>query len=125
MANKKGVIGTITEGFAESTRNVSAINKEHMAGIKADSRAVWDAARKPAPGMVEFKEAKGLGNKVKVIAENIRESAAEASEIERERRTDIQNHEAYRAIMQGQIIVPQIAGQYTSYNPLSRVVASR
>ena len=67
MANRKGIIGTVTEGFAESTRNVHAINKEFMAEIKADSKAVWDAAKEPDHGVVRVKEAKGFGNKVKAI----------------------------------------------------------
>jgi len=31
---KKGIIGTVTEGFAESTHNVHAANKENMAANK-------------------------------------------------------------------------------------------
>jgi hypothetical protein len=126
MANKSGVIRTIMEGFAESTRTVHEINKEHMASVKADSKALFEEAKKPDPGLERFKEAKSFGNKVKVVVENIKESASEASEIERERRADIQSHEAYRAILNGsgtgiQTIVNQAIGRQTKHNPLSRV----
>ena len=99
MANKS-IIETIKEGFAESTRTVHAINKENISAVKADSKAMFDEATTPSPGFVKFKEAKGIGNKVKVVAENIKEGAAEASEIEKERRADIQSHEAYKAILE-------------------------
>ena len=99
MANKKGIIGTVVSGFAESTRTVHSINKENIAAVKADSKALFDEARKPDPGMVKFKQAKGFGNKVKVIAENIKDGAAEASENEKVRRAEIQSHESYRTIL--------------------------
>jgi len=100
MANRKGIIGTVTEGFAESTRNIHAINKEYMAEIKADSKAVWDAAKEPDPGLVKVKEAKGLGNKIKAIGQNIKEGAAEASENNKAFRAEVQSGEQYRTVLQ-------------------------
>ena len=100
MKNKKGIIGTITEGFAESTRAVHEINKENIAAVKADSKAMFDEATAPDPGFVKFKEAQGLGNKAKVVFENIKDGAAEASEAEKERRAEIQSHESYRTVLE-------------------------
>jgi len=100
MANKKGIIGTVTEGFAESTRNVHAINKEFMAEIKADSKAVWDAAKEPDPGLVKVKEAQGFGGKVKAIGENIKDGCAEASENNKEYREFVQSGEQYRTVLE-------------------------
>ena len=102
MSNKKGVIGKIADGFAESTRNVHEINKENFAAVKADTKANFDEATAPNPDFVKFTEAKGLGNKVKVIAENIKEGAAQAAIQERERREEIQSHESYRVGLEEQ-----------------------
>ena len=92
---------TITGGFVESTRAVREINRENMAAVKADSKALFEEAKTPDPGMVKFKEAKGLGNKARVVAECIKEGAAEASENERERRSEIQSFDAYRELLEG------------------------
>ena len=100
MSNNS-IIETITGGFAESARAVREINRENMAAVKADSKALFEEAKAPDPGMVKFKEAKGLGNKVKAVAENIKEGAAEASENERERRAEIQSFDAYRELLEG------------------------
>ena len=102
MANKNGVIGTIKEGFAESTRNVRDINKANMAAVKADTKANFDAATEPDPGFVKFKEAKGLGNKVKVIGENIKEGAREQSEITKEHIAYVQSHESLNNLLEEQ-----------------------
>jgi len=102
MANKKGVFGTITEGFMESTRAVREINKEHWAAVKADSKAVFEEAKTPDPGLVKFRQAKGLGNKIKVIGQNIREGTAANSEKEKERRAEIMSFDSYRTLLDEQ-----------------------
>jgi len=51
MANKKGIIGTIREGFAESIHNVREINKENMAAVRADTKANFEAATMPVPDL--------------------------------------------------------------------------
>ncbi|MCL2817667.1 MAG: hypothetical protein FWD39_04695 [Clostridiales bacterium] len=98
----KGIIGKVAEGFAESTRTVHQINKENLAAVKADTKANFAEATAPDPGFEKFKEAKGFGNKVKVIAENIKEGARENSEKEKERRTEIQSHDSYRTLLEDQ-----------------------
>jgi len=99
---KKGVIGTITEGFAESTRNVHEINKENIEAVKADTKANFEEATTPNPDFVKFTEAKGLGNKVKVIAENIKEGAKENTKKENARRAEIQSHDSYKTLLDEQ-----------------------
>ena len=98
----KGVIGKIADGFAESTRNVHEINKENLAAVRADTQANFAEATAPDPGFEKFKEAEGLGNKVKVIAENIKEGARENSERERERRAEIKSHSSYQSTLEEQ-----------------------
>lgn len=101
MANK-GIIGSITEGFAESTRTVHEINKENFAAVKADSKANFEAATAPDPGLEKVKQTKGLGNKIKIIGENIIEGAKENTEKEWEHRTEIQSHESYKTLLEEQ-----------------------
>jgi hypothetical protein len=107
MTKKKGIIGTIKEGFAESTRNVHTINKEHLAAVKADSKALFEEAKTPDPGLVKVKQAKGLGNKIKVIGQNIKDGAAANSEREKERLTEIMSFDSYRTLLEGQRTMQQ------------------
>ena len=101
MANN-GIIGRITGGMASSTSAVREINRENMAAVRADTRASFEASTAPDPGMVRFKQAEGLGGKIRAIAENIKEGARESAEKERERRVEIQSHESYRALLEEQ-----------------------
>ena len=119
MSNNN-IMKIITGGFAESARAVREINRENMAAVKADSKALFDEAKTPDPGMVKFKEAKGLGSKVKVVAECIKEGAAEASENERERRAEIQSFDAYRALLDESRESVKSYAWYTGYTPFSR-----
>jgi len=95
MEEKKGIIGTI----AESARNVRAVNAEYTAEIKTDSKAVWDAAKKPDPSFAKVKEAKGFGGKVKAIGKNIMDGAAEASENNKTFRAEVQSGGQYRTVL--------------------------
>lgn len=97
-----GIIKKIAGDLAESTRTVHEINKENLAAVHADTKANFAEATTPDPGFVRFTEAKGLGNKVKVIADNIKEGAAAASEAEKARRAEIQNHGSYRTLLEEQ-----------------------
>ena len=101
---KKGIIGKVAEGFAESTRTIHEINKENIAAVKADTKANFEAVTTPDPGLVKFKQAKGISNKIKVIGQNIKEGAAENSKKENARREKIQSHESYREILTNQRI---------------------
>lgn len=99
---KKGIIGTIVGGFKESTRNVYEINKENLAAVKAYSKANFVEATTPSPEFVEFKEAKGLKGKAKAAIKGMKSSIKAASGKEKERRVEIQNHTAYKAILEEQ-----------------------
>jgi len=101
MANK-GFIEKIAGDMAESARAVREINRENMAVVRAGTRACFEAATTPDPGFEKFRQAKGIGNKAKVVLENIKEGAAENAEAERARRAEIQSHNSYRALWEGQ-----------------------
>ena len=102
MATKKSIIGKIAGDMAESTSNVHAINKENIAAVKADTKANFSEATTPNPDFVKFKEAKGIGNKVKVVVESIKEGAKENSEKEKVRRAEIQSQESYKTLLEEQ-----------------------
>lgn len=114
MAEKKGIIGKIAGDLAENTRTVHEINKENIKAVHADTKANFAAATTPDPGFEKFKQAKGIGNKAKVVIENIKEGARENSEKERERRSEIQSHKSYRTLLDEQRVKRQatIKGSY-------------
>ena len=98
----KGFVGKIAEGLAESTRNVHEINKENLAAVHADTKANFAEATAPDPGFEKFMEADGIGNKAKVVLDNIKEGARENSAKERERRAEIQSHGSYQTLLEEQ-----------------------
>jgi len=98
----KGFIGKVIDGFAESTRIVNEINKENLATVKAESKANFQTATAPDPGMVELKQAKGFKNKVSVIFSNMKNSAQANSAKEQERREEIMSFDWYRTMLNGQ-----------------------
>ena len=98
----KGIIGKIVDDIAENTRAVHEINKENFAAVKADTKANFKNATVPDPGFEKFMQAKGIGNKAKVVVENIRESAKENSDKEKARRAEIQSNDPYRTVLEDQ-----------------------
>ena len=97
-----GIIGTIAGGLTDSTRTIHEINKQNITAITADTKANFEEATKPNPDFVRFKQAKGLGNKIKVIAENIKAGAKANSEKETQRRGEIQSHISYQTLLEEQ-----------------------
>ena len=95
---EQGVVGKIFDDLKESTRTVHEINKESLAAQKERSKAWHEEATEPNPGFVKFREAKGLKNKMAVVAENFRESCKETSVKEKERREQIKSFESYRTV---------------------------
>ena len=81
---------------------VHKINKENLAAVRADSKANFAEATKPDPDFERFKNAQGLGNKVKVVVDNIKEGAKEAGRANREQRDAIRTHEAYQTVLEEQ-----------------------
>ena len=92
---KKNVVGKIIDDLKENTRTVHQINKENLVAVK-------DAYWKANPDMLKMKEAKGFKNKVKVVANSMKNACKETSEKEKERREDIQSHESYKNLLKEQ-----------------------
>lgn len=99
IMEKKGIVGKIAEGLVESTRNIHKINKENITAVSADSKANFEAATLPDFGLKKFIQADGLGNKVKVVIENIKEGARENSEREKVQLAEIQSHSSYNTLL--------------------------
>lgn len=83
---KKGVVKTVCDGFAESTREAHQISKAMIAGQKEEYKERHIAATEPDPGLEKVKQADGFKAKVKQIGENMKDGCKEAPEKERQRR---------------------------------------
>jgi hypothetical protein len=97
---KQGVVSRIFDDMKESTRTVREINKVHFAAQKETFKAMHAEATQPNPGFEKFWQASGFKGKVQALGENFRESCAEASEKEKERREQIKSHEGYKRILE-------------------------
>jgi len=96
---KRSVAGKVIDGFKESTRNVHQINKENLAYVKESSSAIHAEAT-TNPDFEKFRKTKGFKNKVRVVAENMKEGCRANSEKEKERRSQIQSHESQLSHME-------------------------
>jgi len=99
---KQSVVGKIFDDLKESTRAVHEINKENLVAEKEASQARLAKATEHSPDVEKFKQAKGLKNKTRVVAENIKEGCSKNSEKEKERRAQIRSHESYRTLLEQQ-----------------------
>ena len=99
---KKGIFTTIISDLAESTHAINEINKENITAVKEESRINFEAATASNPGIEKLNETKGFWNKIKVIFSNMRESANAQTEKEIVRRSEIQNHNSYRNVLEEQ-----------------------
>jgi len=99
---KKGFFTTIISGLVESTHTVNEINKENITTVKEESRTNFEAATASNPEIAKLNETKGFWNKIKVIFSNMRESANAQTEKEIAYRSEIQNHNSYRNVLEEQ-----------------------
>ena len=100
---KRSVVGKVIDDLKESTRNVRQINKENLVEVK-ETFSTIHAEATTNPDFEKFRKTKGFKNKVKVVAENMKEGCRENSEKERERRAQIRSHESYRNLLELQKI---------------------
>lgn len=114
MSNSN-VFGAVAEGFAKSTRNVTNINAANMSAVMHDTGYNFNAATAPNPGMVKVMEAEGLGNKIRVMGENLKEGMRENAELDRQYREHVQSHESYRQLLEEQRISRQATINGTKY----------
>lgn len=72
------------ESMKESARKQHQIDKENFEAVKADSKARFDEAKKVDPDFQEFKDAKGLKEKAKVVVSHIERDGKKIAEENRE-----------------------------------------
>ena len=100
MAKTNSTIEKIINGFKNSAATVNKINKENLAEEKRAFKKRHTQVTESNPDIAKVREAKGFKNKLKAIGENIKQSAKENSEKEKQRREKILSHESYKNLMQ-------------------------
>lgn len=85
MSEKKSFLGKAIDDMKESAKLQHEIDKENYEAIKADSKARIEEAKKVDPDFQEFKDAKGLKAKAKVIGDHVSRDSKKISEENREK----------------------------------------
>lgn len=81
MTEKKGFFERAFEDMKEGAKKQRKIDKENYEVVKADSKARFEEAKKVDPDFQEFKNAKGLKEKAKVVMNHVeRDGKAIANE---------------------------------------------
>ena len=82
--SEKGFFGRAFEDMKESAKKQHEIDKENFKAIKADSKARFEEAKKVDPDFQEFKDAKGLKEKARVVVSHIERDGLKIAEENRE-----------------------------------------
>ena len=83
--NNKNFIAKAFDDIKESAKKQHEIDKQNFNEIKAISKENFENAKKENPDFKEFKDAKGLKAKVKVVGEHICRDSKKISEENREK----------------------------------------
>ena len=70
MSEKKNFLGKAIEDMKESAKKQHEIDKENFEAVEAESKARFEEAKKVNPDFQEFKDAKGIKSKAKVVVEH-------------------------------------------------------
>ncbi len=84
MSEKKNFLGRAIDDMKKNAKKQHEIDKENFEAVKADSKARFEEAKKVDPDFQEFKDAKGLRAKAKVVAEHVSRDAKKMAEESRE-----------------------------------------
>lgn len=79
-----GFLKKAFDDMKESAQKQHEIDKENYEAVKADSKARYESAKKTTPDMQEFKDAKGLKEKTKVVISHMEKDAKQTAEENRE-----------------------------------------
>lgn len=93
MSEKKNFLEKAIDDMKENAKKQHEIDKENFNAVKADSKARFEEAKKVDPDFQEFKDAKGLKSKVKVVAEH---AARDGKKLAKE------NRENYKKVLEEQ-----------------------
>lgn len=84
MSEKKGFFKRAFDDMKESAKKQHEIDKENFEAVKKDSKARFEEAKKVDPDFQEFKDAKGLKGKAKVVVSHIERDGKAIAEENRE-----------------------------------------
>ncbi|MBQ2872712.1 MAG: hypothetical protein IJE89_01780 [Bacilli bacterium] len=84
MSEKKGFLKRAFDDMKESAKKQHEIDKENFEAVKADSKARFEEAKKTNPDFQEFKDAKGLAGKAKVVLSHMERDGKAIAEENRE-----------------------------------------
>ena len=84
MEEKKGFFQRAFDNMKESAKKQHEIDKENFEAVKADSKARFEEAKNTTPDMQEFKDAKGLKEKAKVVVSHMERDSKIIAEENRE-----------------------------------------
>lgn len=85
MSEKKSFLRKAIDDMKENAKLQHEIDKENYEAVKADSKARYEEAKKVDPDFQEFKDAKGLKAKVKVLGEHAARDGKKIAEENREK----------------------------------------
>ena len=89
MKEKKNFLEKAIDDMKESARKQHEIDKENFEAVKADSKARFEEAKKVDSDFQEFKDAKGLKAKTKVVADHIVRDSKKVAEENREKQKEL------------------------------------
>ena len=103
--SEKGFFGKAFDDMKANAREQRKIDKENIAAIKEDNREMREALKNyKSDDMKEFKEAKGLVEKAKVVGSHISRDAKEMAEENKENMRNVaeENRENYKKMLEEQ-----------------------
>lgn len=85
MAEKKVFFAKAFDDMKENAQKQKQMDKENLDAIKADSKARFEEAKKVNPDFQEFKDAKGLKGKAKVVISHMERDGKQIAEENRQK----------------------------------------
>lgn len=85
MEQKKGFFARAFDDMKENAKKQKEIDKENFDAIKADSKARFEEAKKVDPDFQEFKDAKGIKEKAKVVVSHMERDGKQIAEENRKK----------------------------------------
>ena len=78
--SEKNFLKKAIDDMKESAKKQHEIDKENFEAVKADSKARFEEAKKVDPDFQEFKDAKGIKAKAKVVADHVARDSKKMAE---------------------------------------------
>jgi len=98
----------VIEGFKTSIKAANEISKEQFNSVKEQTKAMYEQATTPHPGIEEVKNAKGFNAKVKAIVKSMKDDCIYAREQEKMFRDDVINLRPTRDALEVSKMIHQV-----------------